>query len=433
VVVVVVVVLLVVGVVGLASHQFMRISRGAQEATLNGLPSVQHLTAARTRLRDLDAAMDAGILRKLRGQPFDPALFDKLWERLGNEIDLYAALPMYPGEPELYEVAKKARHGLDEAHRQALRVLAVGDLNAAHEVENGAWRVASDRLDEAIDVLLVFNAAQVSRYAERTAAGGRRAVLLLSTAALVSALLALLALRIAVREIRQRQRELAARAEEWETFSSRVAHDLMSPLQVVSIAMDVATERCSNDEHVTRATSRGASALRRLRATTDALLNFARSGGRPARGEHTPIGPAVAAALDELGPAAEEASIALRTGPISDGEVGCSAGVLHTLVTNLVRNAIKHMGERPEKRIEVRVLVSAKRVRFEVEDTGPGIDSSMLQRIFMPLVRGPITQAGGIGLGLATVKRMTEAHGGAVGVRSVKDQGSIFWFELPRV
>jgi signal transduction histidine kinase len=69
----------------------------------------------------------------------------------------------------------------------------------------------------------------------------------------------------------------------------------------------------------------------------------------------------------------------------------------------------------------------------EVEDTGPGIPLELRDRLFERYVRGKnATTKPGIGLGLATVKRVSQAHGGAVGMRPGPEQGSVFWFEIPR-
>ena len=83
-----------------------------------------------------------------------------------------------------------------------------------------------------------------------------------------------------------------------------------------------------------------------------------------------------------------------------------------------------------------RVSVRPRRasVVFEVEDSGPGVPEDLGDRIFEPYVRGKETAAkkSGIGLGLATVKRLVLAHGGQVGVRRSSSGGALFWFELPR-
>jgi signal transduction histidine kinase len=70
-------------------------------------------------------------------------------------------------------------------------------------------------------------------------------------------------------------------------------------------------------------------------------------------------------------------------------------------------------------------------VRFEVRDTGPGLDPGTEGQVFRPFVRRAGAEVQGIGLGLATVKRTVEAYGGDVGVRSTKGVGSTFWVELP--
>jgi signal transduction histidine kinase len=106
--------------------------------------------------------------------------------------------------------------------------------------------------------------------------------------------------------------------------------------------------------------------------------------------------------------------------------------VLISLLTNLLRNAIKYMGASPTRRITVRVIDGPARRLFEVEDTGPGVPESIRDRVFEPHVRGPETGQPGIGLGLATVQRLARAHGGECGVRPRAGGGSVFWFDLPR-
>jgi signal transduction histidine kinase len=70
-------------------------------------------------------------------------------------------------------------------------------------------------------------------------------------------------------------------------------------------------------------------------------------------------------------------------------------------------------------------------VTIEVADTGPGIPEALREVIFLPHVRGP-TAAGraGLGLGLATVKRLVDAHHGLVSVRAEPGGGSVFLVEL---
>jgi signal transduction histidine kinase len=111
--------------------------------------------------------------------------------------------------------------------------------------------------------------------------------------------------------------------------------------------------------------------------------------------------------------------------------VACHPGVLASLLNNLVSNALKYIGEGSERRVVVRVRPGVGFVRFEVEDTGGGIPPSLAERVFEPYVRGQLNEQAGIGLGLATVKKLCLAHGGRVGLHSEPGRGALFWFELP--
>ena len=131
-----------------------------------------------------------------------------------------------------------------------------------------------------------------------------------------------------------------------------------------------------------------------------------------------------------LAPFAAQQSAELRADEVVDCAVACSPGVLLSVLGNLLRNAIKYLGDVPVREVSLRVRRRRGRVLFEVEDSGPGIPPSLGSRIFEPYVRGPNTGAPGIGLGLATVKRLVESHGGTLGVHRGPRGGEVFWFEL---
>jgi signal transduction histidine kinase len=97
-----------------------------------------------------------------------------------------------------------------------------------------------------------------------------------------------------------------------------------------------------------------------------------------------------------------------------------------------VGNAVKYMGDASVRLVTVRASANQSKVRIEVQDTGPGIAPELQQSIFRPYTRAGSTEIPGLGLGLATVQRLTEAMGGAVGVHSNRGKGSLFWVELPQ-
>jgi signal transduction histidine kinase len=224
---------------------------------------------------------------------------------------------------------------------------------------------------------------------------------------------------------------LERRAEELEEFAGRVAHDVLSPLASVGLALSVAQSSGSQVQQV--AAQRGSSSLRRGRGIVDALPEFARSGARPAAGETADVSAVVNVLVEELRPQAEDVAAELRIESVPKCAVACSSGVLVVLLSNLLRNAFKYLGDSPRRIVELRIRARRATVQFEVEDSGPGIPPDLGDRVFEPYVRDRrAATKPGIGLGLATVKRLVIAHGGSVGVRRGVLGGALFWFELPQ-
>jgi signal transduction histidine kinase len=105
---------------------------------------------------------------------------------------------------------------------------------------------------------------------------------------------------------------------------------------------------------------------------------------------------------------------------------------MRQVVVNLLVNAIKYS---PEHGV---VAVTSRRegdhVVIEVRDRGPGIlpdEATHIFELFGQGVREKDSKSGGLGIGLHLVKRLTELHGGHVGVNSQPGQGSSFWVRLP--
>ena len=231
----------------------------------------------------------------------------------------------------------------------------------------------------------------------------------------------------------RRAADLAARAEVLGQFAGAVAHDVLSPLTSTSLSLDAASDACGHDAAARRSVERGRAGLHRVETLVHGLLAFSRAGGRPEPGATTELAPVITAIVSGLDEQARQERIDLQVRPLPAGAVACSEGVLTSLVSNLVRNAIRYMGDAPERRIDVRVLPAERAWRVEVEDTGPGVPPDEQQRILEPYVQLRRGSAG-IGLGLATVERLVHGHGGAIGVISpvARDRGSRFWFELPK-
>jgi signal transduction histidine kinase len=213
-------------------------------------------------------------------------------------------------------------------------------------------------------------------------------------------------------------------------FAARVAHDLRAPLAVLEMRT-ASAQRASEVGPLKETVDRIGRQGRRLAEIVDALFEFAQAGARPAPGQCAAIAEIIDDVASDCRSIATEAHLTLSVDPVPPATAACSSAVLGIVLSNLVHNAAKYVGE-VEPRVAIRVRVRDSFVRFEVEDNGPGLPPGTETAIFEPFVRAS-NRKGGIGLGLATVKRLVEAHGGSVGVVSSPGCGCTFWFEMPGV
>jgi len=102
------------------------------------------------------------------------------------------------------------------------------------------------------------------------------------------------------------------------------------------------------------------------------------------------------------------------------------------VLTNLIDNAIRYTKDK--NKIKIRLLKKARVVRCEVEDSGVGIPQKDQRKIFQKFFRSENIlkhQTTGTGLGLFIAKAFVENFKGKIGFKSVENQGTTFWFELP--
>ncbi|MFS0867966.1 ATP-binding protein [Microbacterium sp. 179-B 1A2 NHS] len=245
--------------------------------------------------------------------------------------------------------------------------------------------------------------------------------------------LALLAHQIVdVLELRRMTRELGESNEQLESFAAQVAHDLRNPLTALTGYIELAAEvpQVAELPAAARALARADSVADRMSGMIARLLDFARVGGIPARRRPVDIAPLVAAAVDDLRTAGElhGARIEVAAGTAVLGDTT----LLGVLVQNLVGNAAKFAGAHgTAPRIEVRVEPVTGGVRLTVDDNGPGILPDERDAVFEPLERGSNTDAPGFGIGLATCRRVVDAHGGRIGIEDSPLGGARLWAVFP--
>jgi light-regulated signal transduction histidine kinase (bacteriophytochrome) len=162
------------------------------------------------------------------------------------------------------------------------------------------------------------------------------------------------------------------------------------------------------------------------------LLEYSRAGRGTDPFAPVPLGDAVTAALQNLGPALDEAGAEVTVAadlPVVTGD----AGELARLFQNLVGNAVKYRDDARSPRIDIGWRGEEDgMVVVWVRDNGTGIaeeDRDRAFRIFQRLV--PSDRCEGSGIGLSICRKIVERHGGRIWIESVVGEGSTFLIRLP--
>jgi signal transduction histidine kinase len=170
--------------------------------------------------------------------------------------------------------------------------------------------------------------------------------------------------------------------------------------------------------------------VRQGRALIEGLLAFSRAAAPARTGESTPLAAAIHDALVELAPMADRVGAHVRVAA-DDVWVACPPGLVHLVAANLLGNALKFLQGQPHREVSVAVGARDGRAELVVSDTGPGIPTDALPRIFEPFYRAPGVTAPGTGIGLATVRRIVDAHGGEIAIASRPGEGTTVRVSLP--
>ncbi len=224
--------------------------------------------------------------------------------------------------------------------------------------------------------------------------------------------------------------ELGRRNAELDSFASRVAHDLVAPLSPLKGFLTLARRGAENPD-VKEMLANAEASTSRMSELVEALLRFCRAGSTTDRtsGE---LDTAVSTILMEVSQVASAAHVALERHVDTRVAVQCPPQLLQSIAQNLLSNAVKYTTGRPEAKVVVRVARERGEAVLEVTDNGSGMSDVSQRSLFQPFFRAPEARSlPGHGLGMATTKRLVEAHGGTILVRSQLNVGTQVTVRMP--
>lgn len=220
-------------------------------------------------------------------------------------------------------------------------------------------------------------------------------------------------------------------------FVANASHELRTPLTAIRGYAETLREGGLGDaETASRFLETILKHTRRLQRLVDDLLALSRaeSPDEPLPIASVALEPLAREVCRGLQGQADAKGIGLRVDfPASLPDVRGNAWALDQVLVNLVDNALKYSGE--ASRVDVRGRLEEDAVALEVEDNGPGIPGSELDRIFERFYRvekGRSRQVGGTGLGLSIVRHLVQRMGADVQVDSAVNEGTVFRVRLPR-
>jgi len=227
-------------------------------------------------------------------------------------------------------------------------------------------------------------------------------------------------------------KDVERKNQELEAFNYSVSHDLRAPLRAIDGFSKVLLE-----DHADQLDAEGQRSLQRVRAATqrmgeliDDLLELSRVERADLRRERvnlSGLGRGVGELLAKSEPGRKVAFM-VNEGLVADAD----PRLVEIILENLLGNAWKFTTKTSDPQIALGSIVKDGQTTFYVKDNGAGFDEAYAERLFAPFQR--LHSEGefpGTGIGLATVRRVVERHGGRVWAQGEIDRGAVVYWTLP--
>ena len=216
-------------------------------------------------------------------------------------------------------------------------------------------------------------------------------------------------------------------------FLASVSHEFKTPLNAIIGFCDLLSEKIDNSENIKYLDNIYKNSVY-LMSLIKTILEYARSDSQPLtiKRERIRTKQVINEILQDFSEMRKEKNIAFNY-TLSDIIINADIIRFKQLVYNLVSNALKFSKENSKVSI-VTYVNRKKEFVFEIRDKGDGISKKDITKIFnffTQVNRNELKRQQGSGVGLALCRKILQAHGGEIYVKSKLHQGSSFWFTIP--
>ena len=225
-------------------------------------------------------------------------------------------------------------------------------------------------------------------------------------------------------------RELAAHVNELESYSYSIAHDLRAPVRSITSFSQILLEDLANklEPQNKDALQRVISAGKYMAELIDDILALARITRDSIQFSPLQLSGMAECSIEQLRESqpGRQCEVTIEPDLAADGD----RRLVQLLLDNLLGNAWKYTGKNPNAHIEFGTVPDSKQI-FYVRDNGVGFDMQFASKLFQPFQRLHTREEfEGTGVGLATVQRIINRHGGKIWVESELNKGTTFYFTL---
>ncbi len=215
-----------------------------------------------------------------------------------------------------------------------------------------------------------------------------------------------------------------------EKFAGIVTHDLKAPIRYIDYCAGKIKCYHQDESLVLKKANLIAESIIKIRKLIDGLLNFSKKGFQEPQKEEFNINQLISEVLDELIYKSSEVVI-INVDINPEANIEADYELVKRVFANLISNSLKY---RNDEKVEITISqeLEDEKTIYKIKDNGIGINKKYSEQIFEPLSR--IYTEGkkydGLGIGLALVKSIVEAHGGRIWLDTEYTKGACFCFYL---